>query len=224
MVPKPSLQLDRHSGRVRLALVLLLLTLLALTGRFIEDSLVKQVQKDCGSLFADRLVPATLLVRMTDELHTRYHALQQSVAGDGKPGDDLRFRLSESDAQFKDLVDQFEQTYLVQAEATHLRKFQASLDNYRAQEQTLLGAPSQGMKYLHQSFAHARNELKALTAVQLDVGTQLNEGSLRDTSSISTLSYLQGAIAFIFGLIASALAMGLGTTRRKASQTDPRLH
>jgi hypothetical protein len=230
--PEP-LFLDRRGGRVRLALVLLLFTLFAVTGRFLEDSLVKQVRKDCGSLFADRLVPAALLVRLTDELHARYHTINRSLADDVAAGADLDFRLSESDARFDQLLGQYEKTYLVEDEAEHLHSFRRAFDDYRAREKVLAGerpgsVASDERRSYDQAFTNARSELQALTDVQLVVGAQLNEHSLRDTSGISALSYLQGGIAFVFGLIAAALAMGIGASRRQpASVTlpaDPTLH
>lgn len=230
--PQPLL-LDRHGGRLRLALVLLLFTLFAVTGRFLEDSLVQQVRKDCGSLFADRLVPAALLVRLTDELHARYQTMNRSLADAAVPGADLDFRLNESDARFDQLLGQYERTYLVENEAEHLDAFRRAFADYRTREKTLAGAPpgslaSDERGSYDRAFTNARSELQALTDVQLEVGAELNEHSLRDTSSISALSYLQGGIAFVFGLIAAALAMGIGTSRRPPASvtmpTDPTLH
>jgi len=201
--------------RFRLAVVLLAMFLVLVAGKLWEDALVERLRGDCTSLFADRLLPATTLFHLSDEMHARQRTLERFVNEGGTAVADVRYHLGRHDARLEMLTHQIEQTYLVADEARHLQAFRSALTAYKEAERVLLQqrAADQAGRYgteLEKAFDSVHSELLSLTAVQEAVGKQLRDESVASASSVLSLLYFQLGVAFVLGLLASGLAVTLG--------------
>lgn len=200
---------------LRLAALLIVITLSIVISKVGEDHFVDSLREDCSSLFTDRLMPATTLFYLSDAVYRKRDDLVQHLrypaAAEAKSID---YRLGQHDATIEHHIDAIEKTYLVEAESQWLRKLRDSLSNYSAIERSLLkrrqgGEGTDQSPELDAAFDELRTELLNLTQVQQAVGQELKSESLSSASHLTTLLYFQLGIAFALGSLASGLAMSL---------------
>lgn len=205
--------------RFRLAGLLLVMTAAILAGKFWEDFYIDSLRHDCGSLFRDRLVPATTLFHLSDEFHDKRHTLVAHLSSaDAQREPSIDYEMGRLDATIDRLVVEIENTFLVDEESRLLGALRTSLESYRQLERDLLerhrkGEPVAYGGDIQAEFEVVRGELLGLTQVQQDVGEQLDRSLVESAGRMSTLLYFQLGVAFVLGLLASYLAVGLGPDR-----------
>jgi len=209
-------------NRFRLAGLLLVMTVAILASKVLEERYIDSLREDCASLFRDRLIPATTLFHLSDDIHRKRHILVRHLSsgvdeGHGSAGHDrpTEYTMGRRDASIGRLVVAIENTYLVDEESRLLEALKTTLARYRELERDLLERHRRGeaVAYggeIQAAFDEVRQELLGLTEVQEDVGQQLDRSSFANATHVSTLLYFQLGVAFVLGLLASALAMSLG--------------
>lgn len=227
---KPPLWTDDRPTRLRLALVLLVTLVAILASKFWEESYIETLQRDCGSLFDDRLMPATLLFHLVDEMHLKRETLQRHLTSErGGEAGDVQYTMGQHDARMQEFINQIGQTYLVDAESRHLASLRTALTAYRNAEQALIQQHARGevVSYspsMRQRFSDVHDHLMSLSADQQTVGAALKRESVTSTTSMSLLLSFQLGAAFVLGLVAAVLATSLVTTARQKRGDDPNLH
>ncbi len=212
-----------RASRFRLAVVLLLMFVTILGGKFWEDAYVDNLRRDCGSLYRDRLMPATTLFRLGDHFHNKREALEGFLHDDLAPGgSSLDYRLGKHDAAIEGLIARIQDTYLVDEESRLLEELRKAIAAYDKKEAELIAAHRAGQDVhydaeMRAAFSLVREELMSLTKIQEDVGEALNEDSLDSAAHVTSLLYFQLGVTFILGLLASGLAISLEHT-----QTPPK--
>ncbi len=221
-----------RASRFRLAVVLLLMFTTILAGKFWEDAYVENLRRDCGSLFEDRLMPATMLYRLGDQVHNKREELEEYLHGDESPDTpSLEYRIGKHDAAIESLIDDIEHTYLVDEESRLLSELRQAVSDYDKKERALLERHRAGEKVrygreMRAAFSRVRDELTALTEVQEEVGKKLNKDSVASAAHVTSLLYFQLGITFVLGLLASGLAMSLEgqSVQPRPEAGDPKLH
>lgn len=208
-------RLGSRRATLRLAALLLVITMSIVASKIAEDHFVESLRDDCGSLFADRLMPATTLFHLSDAIYQKrdllIRLLKEDADGSSKAG---IYSLGQHDATILHHIETIEKTFLVDDESRLLRELRASLKNYALLESKLLarhekGEAVEGAAEIQPAFDELRGELLNLTKVQESIGQQLKSETLASATSVTTLLYFQLGIAFALGLLASALAMSL---------------
>lgn len=207
--------LGSRRATLRLAALLLVITMSIVASKIAEDHFVENLRKDCSSLFADRLMPATTLFHLSDAIYQKRDVLIAHL--EEKPGASSKaslYRLGQKDADIEHHIKTIEKTFLVDDETRLLRELRASLQSYASIEQKLLlrhekGETIEAPAEIQPAFDELRAELLHLTNVQESVGQALKSETLASATSVSTLLYFQLGVAFALGLLASALAMSL---------------
>lgn len=203
------------ASRFRLAVVLLLMFATILAGKFWEDAYIASLERDCGSLFTDRLMPATTLYYLGDRFHDKRETLEAYLDGALEPGEpSLDYRLGQSDAAIEGLLHDIQQTYLVAEESIALSALREAIDTYDQHEAALIERHRAGERIRHdaglrEAFSRVRAELTALTRIQEEVGHELSRASATSASQVTSLLYFQLGVTFVLGLLASGLAMSL---------------
>ncbi len=221
-----------RGGRFRLAVVLLALVGTIMAGKFWEGLYVENLRRDCGSLFQDRLLPTIMLFQLLDEVHARRATLDAHLYHDSRQRDEsLDYALGEHHATIEQLLRQFEKTYLVDEESRTLSELRESLRLYDEAEKEALARNAAGEgkpddAALSAPFEAIHRELTQLTRVQEIVGQDLKEDSRISAAYVSVLLYFQLGVAFVLGLMASALALSLSQleTRESAPKDNSTLH
>lgn len=219
-------RLGSRRATLRLAALLLVITMSIVASKIAEDHFVENIRKDCGSLFADRLMPATTLFHLSDAIYQKRDVLvallRDKSGASSKPS---LYRLGQHDATIEHHIKTIEKTYLVDDESRLLRELRSSLRSYASIEEKLLSRREKGEVIeaaleIQPAFDELRAELLHLTKVQESVGQELTSETLASATSVSTLLYFQLGVAFALGLLASALAMSL----RPPSQEPTAVH
>jgi hypothetical protein len=215
---------------LRLAALLLVITLSIVVSKVGEDHFVESLRSDCSSLFTDRLIPATTLFHLSDAVYRKrddlvQHLRQPSAAA----AKGIDYRLGQHDATIEHHIAAIEKTYLVEAETQWLRKLRESLANYSKIERSLLSRHEGGERIdasveLTAAFDELRTELSSLTQVQEAVGQELKSESLASASHLTTLLYFQLGVAFALGSLASGLAMSLRPRPEPAPPSGGKFH
>ncbi len=218
-----------RTAAARLAIVLTVMVVTILTGKFWEDTYVKNLRDDSGSLFRDRLIPAATLFHLIDQVHSKRETLEEFLGGEmDESQHTVEYRLGLHDAAIMGAIEAIEETYLVDEESRRLEELRANFAAYVRLESELRqrhrdGAKSSYGPEMRAAFSLVRNELLGLIKVQEEVGQQLNHDSIASASRVTLLLHLQIAVTFILGIIASALAMNLAPTR-PTPPMSPHLH
>lgn len=208
-------RLGSRGATIRLAALLLVITMSIVASKIAEDHFVESLQEDCSSLFADRLMPATTLFHLSDAIHQKRNVLTQILRQEpGAASKASLYQLGQFDATIENHITTIEKTFLVDDETRLLRELRASLQSYAAIERKLLvrhekGEAVEGAALLQPAFDELRAELLNLTKVQESVGQELKSETLASATSVTTLLYFQLGVAFALGLLASALAMSM---------------
>lgn len=235
MIRKPTFlaQLSGSTGaKFRLTALLLFMFTAILGSKFWEDSYIESLRRDCGSMFKDRLLPATTLFHLSDEVHTKRHTLEVYLqSADARQDPAVEYEMGKHDAAITHLLREIERTYLVDEESRLLSQLRATLAVYNGLEQSLLTQHRNGQKVTYNgeiraAFDEVRRELHGLIRVQQDVGQQLDRHSVASATHVTTLLYFQLGMAFVIGLLASGVAMTMGQSVRpaQAPEKDSDLH
>lgn len=208
-------RLGSRGATLRLAALLVVITLSIVASKIAEDHFVQSLRNDCGSLFSDRLIPATTLFQLSDAVYRKRDDVMQHLRrGSRAESESVQYRLGQHDATIEHHIAAIEGTYLVAAETQLLRKLRDSLTRYSKIEGTLLsqkenGAAVDDSAELNAAFDELRTELLSLTRVQESVGQELKSESLASAHLLTTLLYFQLGVAFALGTLASVLATSL---------------
>ncbi|PRQ05232.1 MCP four helix bundle domain-containing protein [Enhygromyxa salina] len=203
----------------RLAMLLTIFVLLILGSLLWERSYMRVLEDSCTSMHDDRLVPATSLFHLNDQVYSRRLVLEEHLLGHG--GGDLaqvHYELGRLHGGIVASVAEIERTYLVDDESQLLREFEGQLEHYTTLEQALLAdlAAGKDVSYdgaIRAAFEDLRAELNGLTDIQEAVGKDLNNKAFTAASGAVMLTHFQLGAAFILGLLASTLALGLHLSR-----------
>jgi hypothetical protein len=210
-------RLGSPGARLRLAALLLVITLSIVASKMGEDHFVQSLRKDCSSLFTDRLIPATTLFHLSDAVYQRREALLHHLRSDSNVAPpNIQYRLGQHNAKIEHHIETIEKTFLVADESRLLKKLRGSLEQYSQVESALLARHDSGTRLgesaeLHGAFEELRAELLNLTQVQEAVGEELKTESLASATHLTTLLYFQLGVAFALGILASGLATSLRT-------------
>ncbi|MFO7567113.1 MAG: MCP four helix bundle domain-containing protein [Enhygromyxa sp.] len=207
----PVVRLRRH----RLAMMLGVFVLLILGSAVWERSYMRVIEDSCTSMYDDRLVPATSLFHLSDQVHTRRLVLEEHLLGHGELDlAQVHYELGRLDGGIAASIAEIERTYMVEDESQLLHEFRAQLVHYTRFEQALLTelAAGRDVSYdgeIRKAFEDLRAELIALTDIQESVGEDLNRRAFSAAAGASMLTHFQLGAGLILGLLASTLALGL---------------
>ncbi|WP_129713942.1 MCP four helix bundle domain-containing protein [Pedobacter sp. SYP-B3415] len=202
-------------NKVRVALLLFCVMGCILLIRILEDKSVESINEAFVSMYKDRLVPATDLYFVGEQLHAKERALSHALLYTGgnstvDPGRQLR----QSNIIIDSLLVKYSRTYLVKAEQQQLQLFKEQSKRERQAEAAVLtlyrsGERSAALKlyetearnYARQSSAH----LSRLIAIQHSVADELISDSNVFVSGTRLYSFVQTVLAIVIGAMIVSL-------------------
>lgn len=193
-----------------------IMVLIALTN-MMEQRNIDHINKSFSSIYYDRLIPATDIFYLTEQLYSKRLLMENTLYGENSiSSDEIRKQLNTHSLAIDDLIEKFSKTYLVKNESESLLDFKERVAHYNKVEEKILNVlekesvmvarklyETEGKKDLLQTI----QDLKALTKIQSTVGLALIHDSKSIISSSNILMTLQITIAIIIGLFIQALVM-----------------
>jgi preprotein translocase subunit SecG len=197
--------------KLKAALLLSGIMLLIIFGTLISRSSMEGIDKSFSSIYQDRLIPATTIIYLTENLYGKRLSLEKFLLSD-KAGTtpEMVSVLHSHDAHIDSLISAFEQTYLVDDEAKSLASFKNRVDEYILLEKMILNLHTAGNskegKLLFEgaaasTFQSTIQNLNELTSIQSSIGKELMKETKSEMASFGMISFLQISLAVIIGLI-----------------------
>lgn len=184
---------------------------LIIGGTLISRYNVEGIDESFSSIYKDRLVPATTILYLTENLYRKRLSLENYLYSEAhlSPAH-VKAHLRAHDRSIDSLIRLFEKTYLVDEEAKSLQGFKNQIGQYAKLENQVLALCTTG------SFVEARQlfstpggttfestilNLNELAGIQSTIGKDLVKASKVNVASFGIISFLQISLAIITGLV-----------------------
>jgi len=184
-------------------------------GTLISRYNVEGIDESFSSIYKDRLVPATTILYLTENLYRKRLSLENYLYSEAQQSPThVKAQLRAHDGSIDSLIRLFEKTYLVDEEVKSLHVFKSQITSYTKLEGQVLALCAAG------SFAEARQlfsvpggatfehtilNLNELAGIQSAIGKDLVKASKTNVASFGIISFLQISLAIITGLVVIVL-------------------
>ncbi len=195
-------------NKLKTAFLLFCIMCCTLMIRFLEDKSVEKINDSFISMYNDRLVPATDLYFIAENLYYKNAILQEVLLGnDIVKGSTVLVNMNNHNRKIDSVINKYELTFLVKQEKNYLNEFKKALLVQQRIEATMLNMASAeegrsiyestGKKAVNQTLA----KLSALIKIQSKVGNELIKGSRIFVSGTKVYSTLQVVLAIVIGIM-----------------------
>lgn len=195
-------------NKLKTAFLLFCIICCTLMIRFLEDKSVEKINDSFISMYNDRLVPATDLYFIAENLYYKNAILQEVLLGnDIVKGSTVLVNMNNHNRKIDSVINKYELTFLVKQEKNYLNEFKKALLVQQRIEATMLNMASAeegrsiyestGKKAVNQTLA----KLSALIKIQSKVGNELIKGSRIFVSGTKVYSTLQVVLAIVIGIM-----------------------
>jgi len=192
-------------NKLKVAFLLFCIMCCTLLIRFLEDKSVSKINESFISMYNDRLVPATDLYFIAENLYHKNDIIQNALADDEQLLKSVS-RIDKHNRKIDSVVNKFELTLLVKQEKTFLEDLKKALKTQREIERKILGLSVDNAKETYKvigrsTSAQTLNKLSALIKIQSKVGDELIKDSKIFVSGTKIYSTFQGILAVIIGIM-----------------------
>ena len=197
--------------KMKAALLLGSIMVLVLVSVLLSRHNIEGIDKSFSSMYADRLIPATDIVYLTESLYQKRLLLEKQLLHEGGSSwESLTQHLQFHTQRIDSLVVKFEKTYLVKEELTSLQAFQRRHGEYTRIEEEIVRLGKAGNRPAGLALFDSRGDalfektmarLRELTRIQSSVGQALFKKSHRDVLQFVFLSTIQIIMVIVIGLI-----------------------
>ena len=197
--------------KLKAALLLGGIMLMIILATLISRQSMDGIDKSFSSIYQDRLIPATTIIYLTENLYGKRLSLEKFLLSDEvKTSEQINTLLNAHNESIDSLVRAFSKTFLVDKEAKSLDAFKNRVKEYALLEKMVLNLYEAGnadeSKKLFEgaaalTFQSTISNLNELTGIQSDVGKELVKESKNSIASVGLISFLQVALAVVVGLI-----------------------
>jgi len=195
-------------NKLKTAFLLFCIMCCTLMIRFLEDKSVEKINDSFISMYNDRLIPATDLYFIAENLYYKNAILQELLLGnDAAEGSTMLVNMNKHNRKIDSVINKYELTFLVKQEKNYLNEFkkallvqqriEAKMLNMASAEEGKSIYESTGKKAVNQTLA----KLSALIKIQSKVGNELIKGSRIFVSGTKVYSTLQVILAIVIGIM-----------------------
>ena len=196
--------------KLKAALLLSGIMLMIILGAFISRSNMRGIDRSFLSIYQDRLIPATTIIYLSENLYGKRLLLEKFLLSAGEVSrEKIAADLRAHDKDIDSLIHIFGKTYLVDEEVKSLNAFKIHVGKYAALEKEVLELENLGNRAASRnlfesagsgSFHETILDLNKLTVIQSSIGKELMNESKSDMANVWLISFLQIALAVIVGL------------------------
>jgi Four helix bundle sensory module for signal transduction len=198
-------------NKLKIAFLLFCIMCCTLLIRFLEDKSVEKINESFISMYNDRLVPATDLYFIAENLHYKNEILQEILLGNGAvhPSTGM-VKMNKHNRKIDSVINKYELTLLVKQEKSFLNDLKKAITVQQGLEAKILNMAGAEGKAIYESMG--RNaakqtlaKLSALIKIQSKVGNELIKGSEIFVSGTKVYSTLQVILAIVIGIMIVAI-------------------
>ncbi|TCD25057.1 hypothetical protein EZ456_16095 [Pedobacter psychrodurus] len=198
-------------NKLKIAFLLFCIMCCTLLIRFLEDKSVEKINESFISMYNDRLVPATDLYFIAENLHYKNEILQETLLGNGAvhPSTGM-VKMNTHNRKIDSVINKYELTLLVKQEQNFLNDLKKALTVQQGLEAKILNMAGTEGRAIYESMGrNAANQtlakLSALIKIQSKVGNELIKGSEIFVSGTKVYSTLQVILAIVIGIMIVAI-------------------
>lgn len=200
--------------------------ILILLGTFTFRTSMETVRGSFGSIYKDRLVPAVLIVDLSENFFSKRLLLETYLLTDSKLTlEEVQTRLDRYDRQIESLSEEFARTKLTAPEIEQWQAFRANIEEYARLEAEIMRVDKAGnraaagalfSKEGSAAFGRGINLLHDLARLQSDVGEELLEGTRKESAFFYVITASQ------IVLVLAAWLLMLNQIHRSGNQQSER--
>jgi hypothetical protein len=216
--------------KLKLALLLSIVMFLIILTNILERKNIGDINHSVESIYQDRLVPATDIFYLTENLYNKRFLLENYLSSGSEDGiAGLEHDLKLHNEKIASLISKYEKTYLVEQELKSLGELKSRIKYYESIEKDILvflknSRRDAGIMLYEEQAKPAHNNtiyhLSVLNRIQSSVGGELIKDSKGIVASSNLLSTLQIVLAVITGVIIIILIF----SSRIVNQTQKNYH
>lgn len=192
-------------NKLKIAFLLFCIMCCMLLIRFLEDKSVATINESFISMYNDRLVPATDLYFIAENLYQKNMIFNDALINDSLPLSG-QAKIDQHNIKIDSVINKYQLTLLVKQEEVFLNDLKNALDRQKQLELMVLKMieedglrmyQSEGKKISNQTLV----KLSALIKIQSNVGNDLIKDSKIFVSGTKIYSSLQGILAVLIGVM-----------------------
>ena len=126
----PSKWIISTRNKLKLAVALAAVAFLLLLLKFYEQEQMESMDKSFLSIYADRLVPATAIYDMRENLHQKHELLHSMLTAESPDVPAMADSIQARNTVLNDLLTAYKKTYFLPRETDYLHGFEAQLMAY----------------------------------------------------------------------------------------------
>jgi len=198
-------------NKLKIAFLLFCIMCCTLLIRFLEDKSVEKINESFISMYNDRLVPATDLYFIAENLYYKNEILQEMLLGGStvQPSGGIAM-MNKHNRKIDSVINKYQLTLLVAQEQNFLNELKKALAVQRGLEVKILSITGAESRLIYESMGrNAANQtlakLSALIKIQSNVGRELIKGSEIFVSGTKVYSTLQVILAIVIGIMIVAI-------------------
>ena len=192
-------------NKLKIAFLLFCIMCCTLLIRFLEDKSVKKINESFISMYNDRLIPATDLYFIAENLYHKNTILQEALNDDADFSKANLLQLSKHNQKIDSVISKYELTLLVKQERYFLNDLKSALATQKALEGKVLvlaGSNTELYETLVKSAStKTLDKLSALIKIQSKVGDELIKDSKIFVSGTKIYSTFQVILAIAIGIM-----------------------
>jgi len=192
-------------NKLKIAFLLFCIMCCMLLIRFLEDKSVATINESFISMYNDRLVPATDLYFIAENLYQKNMIFNDALINDSLPLSG-QAKIDQHNIKIDSVINKYQLTLLVKQEEVFLNDLKNTLNRQKqlelmvlkmVEEDGLRMYQSEGKKISNQTLV----KLSALIKIQSNVGNDLIKDSKIFVSGTKIYSSLQGILAVLIGVM-----------------------
>lgn len=197
-------------SKFKVALILLIMVTVILVAALLERKFFNDANITTAGIYNDRLIPATALFHITDNIYQAKNILSElHHHGSKYSKDSAQKELKKFHVCNDSIINAFEQTYLTPSEAKNLKQLKVDLGSYRQAETKLLNNSMnwtpQKEHILQEHFNRVLADLHRLSQIQTKVGKELLTSTENNIAQAHLITNLQIVAAIVLSIISQVL-------------------
>jgi len=198
-------------NKLKIAFLLFCIMCCTLLIRFLEDKSVQKINESFISMYNDRLIPATDLYFIAENLYHKNAILQETFAKNYVAQAPIVIsQLNRHNRKIDSVVNKYELTLLVKQEKTFLNDLKNALVIQEEVENKVLNLAEEEGRKIYESIGRnaatqTLEKLSALIKIQSKVGDELIKDSKIFVSGTKVYSTLQVILAIVIGIMIVAI-------------------
>ncbi len=188
--------------KIKIAMFLFCIMACTLIIRILEDKSIKIVGSAFSSLYNDRLVPATDLFQISEQVYAKKHLIETYFdhSQRGVNQATLVNKLAFFEKNIDSLLRKYQNTYLVEKEKEGLLNLKGQLNNIQSLEYTLFTNQVQSAE-IERVFNDASISISHLIKIQSKAGQELALDAQKNIGASKIYSGIQLALAILIGVL-----------------------